>query len=394
MGEDRQPLLDALLAATHLVVPDELPDLIQRFGRRLGSATSVLYLVDLDQRWLVPLQLSEDPERTALPIDGTLAGRSFRSLDIVDASDQSAPATWLPVVDGTERLGVLHLVFHGDRRGDRDEVKAFAGLIAELLMTKQAYGDFIEITRRRRPLTVTAELLWQLLPPLTFGTDDLVIAAAMTPTSTIGGDAFDYGVDCTHAQIAIFDAVGHDLTAGLLATTAIAAFRNARRSKLDQQQTMALIGATIGDQFGDALFVTGIVAWLDIEHGSFSWATAGHPPPLLIRKGRVVKELHGEPGMPFGIGPGSATRVEQLEPGDRVLLYTDGVTEARSSSGELFGVSDLSDIISHGADDLPPPETMRLLMHAIEAHNAGVMRDDATAVMIEWRGRGSGQLDV
>ena len=394
MSEDGRPLLDALLAATHLVVPDELPGLIQQFGERLGSADTVLYLADLDQRWLVPVQAAGGGELEALAIDGTMAGRCFRFVEVVDAAGPTAPATWVPVVDGTERLGVLHFVFDVDRRGDRDEIKAFAGLVAELVMTKATYGDFLEIAKRREPLTVAAELLWQLLPPLTFGTDALVIAAAITPTSTIGGDAFDYGVDLTRAQVAIFDAVGHDLTAGLLATTAIAAFRNARRSKLDQQQTMSLIDRTIADQFGDASFVTGIVAWLGLSTGSFSWASAGHPSPLLVRSGRVVKELHSEPGTPFGIGGAWPISVEQLEPGDRVLLYTDGVTEARSASGELFGVAELTDIISRAGDDLPPPETMRLLMHAIEAHNEGAMRDDATAVMIEWRGAGAAHLEV
>jgi hypothetical protein len=107
--------------------------------------------------------------------------------------------------------------------------------------------------------------------------------------------------------------------------------------------------------FGDGKFVTGVLASLEVTSGEFSWCVAGHPPPLLIRRGRVVKELDRARGLPFGIGPASSICVEQLEPGDRILLYTDGVTEARDLQGELFGLERLVDTITRVAGDDPPP---------------------------------------
>ena len=238
-------------------------------------------------------------------------------------------------------------------------------------------------------MSVGGELLWQLLPPLTFGTDDLVIAAAVVPTADLGGDAFDYGVDLRRAQIAIFDGMGHGLGAGLLATVAVAVYRNARRRGRDLSETAAEVSATIEQTFGDRRFVTGALASLDRATGMLSWCVAGHPPPLLVRDGRAVKSLDPGIGMPFGLGPASEVFHEQLEPGDRVLLYTDGVTEARTASGEFFELERLVDLVGRVAGDDPPPETMRRLMHAIEEHNDGPMRDDATVVMIEWRGGGT-----
>ena len=84
--------------------------------------------------------------------------------------------------------------------------------------------------------------------------------------------------------------------------------------------------------------------------------------------------------------------VEQLEPGDRVLLYTDGVTERRDADGELIELENLVDLLSHASRDDPPPEAIRLLVHTIEAQNHGAMHDDATVVLIEWRGLGSRQM--
>ncbi len=388
-------LTEALLAAAHLVVPDAIPGLIDRHAKGLGADSAVLYLVDLDQCALVPLSGPGGAPLQEAGIDRTLPGRCYRSLDVVDSLDEAGNRTvWVPVVDGTERLGVLQLMFAAGAHGDADEMSAFSGLVAQLVMTKGSYGDFFEVARRRKDVTVAAELLWQLLPPLTFGTEDLAIAACFVPTGDLGGDAFDYGVDARRAQVAVFDAMGHGLDAGLLATTAVAGYRNSRRKGFQLPEMAQYVGDAIRCHFQDSRFVTGILISLDIATGRMSWCVAGHPPPLLLRQGRVVKHLESGVGLPFGVGPASHVFTEQLEPGDRVLLYTDGVTEARGPSGDLFGTDQLVNLVSRTAGDDPPPETMRRLMHAIEDHNDGPMRDDATVVMIEWQGVASARLKV
>ena len=77
---------------------------------------------------------------------------------------------------------------------------------------------------------------------------------------------------------------------------------------------------------------------------------------------------------------------EDLHPGDRVLAYTDGVTEARSADGERFGVERLVDFVNRALNDrLPTPETMRRLVRAVVAHQDDQLQDDATAIILEWR---------
>lgn len=388
-------LADALLAASHLAVPDAIPELIDGHAKGLGATSAVLYLVDLDQCSLVALPHAGVPAVHEAAIDRTLPGRSYRSLEVVESLDETGDRTvWVPVVDGTERLGVLQLVFQGPVRAQPEEMRGFASLVAQLVMTKGSYGDFFAVARRRKDITVSAELLWQLLPPLTFGTEELAIAACFVPTDDLGGDAFDYGVDVRSAQVAIFDAMGHGLDAGLLATTAVAGYRNSRRKGFDLPEVARHVGDAIGCHFDESRFVTGILTSLDVPTGLMSWCVAGHPAPLLLRGGRVVKHLEIGVGLPFGVGPASAVFSEQLEPGDRVLLYTDGVTEARDGAGGAFGVDQLVNLMSRTAGDDPPPETMRRLVHAIEDHNDGPMRDDATVVMIEWRGAAASTLKV
>lgn len=387
--------MGSLLGESRLVVPDRLPDLLDHHARLLGARSALMYLVDLDQRWLVALPREERKPADDLAVNASVAGRCYRSIEVLETvNGDGERSVWVPMLDGAERLGVVEFVFAGGGTGDPDEMKALTGLAAELVMTKNEYGDFFHLARRRKPLTVAAELLWQLLPPLSFGTDEVVITASFLPTGDLGGDAFDYGVDLEQAEVAIFDAMGHDLQAGLLATAAVAAYRNGRRNKLGMAETAAHIHGTIAREFGSDRFVTGILTSLELATGRLCCCLAGHPPPLLLRQGRVVKALVGSPGMPFGIGPSSEQFEVQLEPGDRVLLYTDGVTEARDASGRLFGVDQLVDLVARTAGSDPPPETMRRLMHAVEDHNDGPMRDDGTAVMIEWRGASSATLVI
>jgi hypothetical protein len=385
-----------LLRASHLAVADDVPQLIVDYARGLGADDAALYLVDYEQRVLVPLPDRFGPDRDEVVIDTTLAGRCYRNLEIHNTTDdEGGGRMWAPVLDGVERLGVLEVDYGAGREPHIDDVAVFAGLVAEVVIAKQAYGDFFERVRRRRPMSITAELAWRLLPPLTFGTDRLVISGVVAPVYDLGGDSFDYSVDAETARISLFDAMGHGMEAGLLASVAMATCRNSRREGDDLVGVAAAIDRAIADQFGPDRFVTGVLAELELASGCLRWAVAGHPSPLLLRNGRIVKTLHGEVGLPLGIGAKVAVAEEMLEPADQILFFTDGVIEARSAAGEFFGIDRLADMVARtSASATPAPETMRRLLHAILDHQEGELQDDATIVVVEWRGPGSQLLKV
>jgi serine phosphatase RsbU (regulator of sigma subunit) len=301
---------------------------------------------------------------------------------------------WVPVLDGLERLGVLELEFPaGEERAADQELHEFAALVAEAVVVKSAYGDLFHKVRRRQPMSLAAEIAWNLQPPLTFGTDRVVISAVLAPAYDVGGDSFDYAVDATTARFAVFDAMGHGMDAGWLATVAIGAYRNSRRHDLDLPGTLAVIHTAIRAQFNGEQFVTAVLAELELSSGRLHWHCAGHPAPMLLRKGRVVKTLESGRGLPFGLDGTPDVAEEWLERGDRLLLFTDGVTDARSSDGEFFGLERLADLV--GREDAaghPAPETMRRLIHAILAHQAGDLRDDATTMLVEWQGGGAQRI--
>ena len=140
--------------------------------------------------------------------------------------------------------------------------------------------------------------------------------------------------------------------------------------------------------------MTAVLADIELESGRFRWTVSGHPPPLLLRNGRMVKVLQREIAPPLGIGGVVIVAEEMLEPADQVLFFTDGVVEARSADGEFFGVDRLVDLITRtSAAATPAPETMRRLLHAILDHQDGQLQDDAT-IVVEWRGPGSRLLAI
>ncbi len=189
--------------------------------------------------------------------------------------------------------------------------------------------------------------------------------------------------------------MGHGLEAGLLASVAMATCRRSRRSGDDLGGSAVAIDGAIAAQFGPDRFVTAVLAELELASGRFRWSVSGHPPPLLLRNGRIVKTLLGEVGLPLGIGGTAVIAEEILEPADQILFFTDGVIEARSAEGEFFGVNRLVDMISRtSASATPAPETMRRLMHAILAHQEGELQADSTIVVVEWRGPGGRLLEV
>src|SRR3712207_6166004 len=285
--------LRALLHACHLLAPDDLPVVVADCAARMGVRETVLYLADYEQVTLVPVPGTGVPERQELSIQGTLAGRAFRRVEVVGSAAQHGHRLWVPLLDGVERLGVAELLLPAEPTAEElDALLAFATLVAELVVVRDAYTEVFSRLRRRKPLSPAAEMQWELLPPLTFGTDRVVITGGLEPAYDIGGDSFDYAVNGGTAELMVIDSVGHGLPAAVLASVAISAYRHARRDRLDLPDIAMEINAAMAAQFGASQFVTAVLARLDADTGRLRWINAGHPEPLIVRGSSLVRPPH------------------------------------------------------------------------------------------------------
>ncbi|MEO7429419.1 MAG: PP2C family protein-serine/threonine phosphatase [Acidimicrobiales bacterium] len=395
-GDDgflRDALLSLLVGTTDLPAR-ELIRVVDVAGRVLGAESARMLIADYA---LTSLQeLGEDgPTGARQPIDGTLAGRAFVKDEVVLSGDESA-LVWVPLAEGTERLGVLELT-HPRWTDELLTVLApVVRLLVLVLISKRRYTDVVLRSRRAKAMSFAAELQWDLLPPLTCSSDRVSVSGILEPAYSIGGDSFDYAFNSKAVEFAIVDAVGRGTAAVLKSVAAINSLRNARREGSGLESAYHDTGKVIATQFEQsnfatgqiASFVTGQIGTLSLDTGELTWLNAGHPLPLLVRDGTFIGELACAPSMPMGLG-GSVKEIAtvKLQPGDRVLFYTDGVIETRSVEGQEFGVERLADFLVRATlDRVTPAETVRRLSASILAYNGAALNDDATLLLIDYHG--------
>jgi sigma-B regulation protein RsbU (phosphoserine phosphatase) len=226
-----------------------------------------------------------------------------------------------------------------------------------------------------------------VLRPLGPQVGTLAVAAryiSSTATAEIGGDLYEvmdtpYGV-----RMIIGDVRGKGLDAVRLASIVLGSYRHVAYERADLRAVVADLDRAVARNVGDEDFVT--AALVEERGGTLTIVNCGHPSPLLLRRGAVIPLEPPAPAPPLGFMPVVRPRVERLEPGDRLLLFTDGLGEARRD-GEFFPTADRAwRLLGHGtvADGLASLET------ALVEWVHGRLDDDIALVLIEYSGPRSG----
>jgi serine phosphatase RsbU (regulator of sigma subunit) len=378
-----------LLDLRHRGRVEDLPGVLAEVAPLLDVEAAAVLLVDYAQLTLCPLRGTPPGAAEPRVVQDTAAGQAFMTARVSWLDEGDGGLLWLPLLHGAERLGVLELRAKAEpSEAARSDLQVIAALVAELIASRRFYGDAVEHTRRREPMQLAAEIIWNQLPPLTYAAGGSVVTAVLEPCYDVGGDAFDYAANGDVLHVGLFDTVGHGISASAVTTLTLNTYRNARRSGLSLVDTCRSIDKWITAQFPGS-FVTAMLAELDLTTGLYRRISAGHPPEIILRDGRPLPLLPVPTTLPLGLGhmlgrlPRVATQV--LEPGDTLVLYTDGITEARDADGNQFGLDRLAGFLASAlAAGTAPPEVMRRLIHAIVSYEAGELRDDATAAMLQW----------
>ena len=379
----------AALAALRRGVEVDLHDVLTAAMSPLEGGDPVVYLVDFGHRVLMPLPVAMSrPIPTEEDVATTLAGRAFATGQPVTAERDGKVRVWVPIVEGTERTGVLAVTVpavNPEILADLDLLGVFAGLAISCIAT---VSDIPHLRRRGRTMSLAATMQWELMPPLAATTERVSIAGVLEPAYDIAGDGFDYAINGGEVDFALFDGMGHGITSSMLTGLAVGAYRHARRQHCSVADMHSAVQQAIAGQYAGEAFATGIIGRLATGTGDLRWSCAGHPPPLLLRGRQVVAELSSDPALPFGLDT-SAPAVARytLQPGDAVLLYTDGVVEARTPRGEEFGLDRLRDFLEReAASERPAEELLRRLVRAVLDYQSGDLRDDATLLLLQWAG--------
>jgi serine phosphatase RsbU (regulator of sigma subunit) len=368
--------------------PFRLLDVTRGYLGPLGKAEAVnLLLVDYAQVVLSPYGAYEGRSLGHERVDQGEAGVAYRTQATRVSQIQPGWRACLPVSLRGERFGVLDVQLAAEPSPRLiSELERVATALAFALTAARQATDEVELARRNRPLSLPAEIQWELLPRLALELPQYTVAGTVEPAYDVGGDTFDYAAQPEALTVSVTDAMGHGLQAALLAGLAVSALRNARRRPTGLLDQANHANQALHDQFGGERFVTGQLLRIDVPAGTGAVVNAGHPPPLRVRGGRV-EPVELDADLPLGLDAATVYQVQRLtlEPGDRLLLLSDGVLEATPEGGPAFGTARLGSLL-RSSHDLAPHELARLVVNEVIAHRAGDLADDVTVVCLDWRG--------
>lgn len=239
------------------------------------------------------------------------------------------------------------------------------------------------VRKQEQELVRARQIQQDLLPKNIPQISGIEVAGAWQPANAVSGDYYDViALDEFRLAICIGDVVGKGITAALLMANLQAAFRAFASADASPASVCGKLNAFICGNVASGKFISFFYCIVDARDRSLAYENAGHCPAQLVRRSGETTALTGE-GAVLGVLPDWIYRDNhlQLETGDRLVLFTDGVTEAENACGDEFGeervVQSLHDSTGRSAE-----EVRHILMNAVTGYCGGNFRDDATVVVL------------
>lgn len=371
---------DRLIQVRRSVTSAPADLLVERLAEELtklyGIADTELLQVDFRLSALLPLRGGDpvtDPRHAA-----------WRCFD-QQAEVNQANVTYLPVDMRGQRIGVLRLAptpADPQLRGDLAEV---ATLLGHELAAVSPGTDRYTVAARARRLTLAAEMQWDLLPGRSRIRPSFSLAGQLEPAYAVRGDGFDWSDDGARVWLSTVNGMGEGVAASMLTCLGINALRNARRGGLGLADQAALADQAIYSCHRGEQYLSVLLLELDLLTGVLTAVDAGSPRLLLLRDGELLP-VALDAQFPLGMFDGTVYQTQQLRlaVGDRLLVISDGVHEAESSSAR-YGDSALQRF-ARQTRSMAPLEVVRSLLGEVRTFVGDHLVDDAVAVCLDWTG--------
>jgi phosphoserine phosphatase RsbU/P len=390
-GVELQSLYDVGLAIARTLDLDRLgEEVLLRAVSLLDARVGALYLLDDALFRLDRTFGGEAPEVVDLEDPGLLSladGNPCKLALLPGAEHQLC----VPIEADDKRLGLLVVADKESRTGvgpfteaDRRMLGLFANQAAIALENARLHRQALEKERLERELELAADIQRQLLPDHLPEVSGFEFAGWSRPARHVGGDYYDVRqVDDGGVHLVLGDVSGKGMPAALLVSTLHSAMRLLAGSRPFDGDLVASLNQHIVSSSASNKFITMMAAKLDPETGIVNYVNAGHNPPLLVRRGGGVEELPAG-GLPLGILASALYRVGRIElqAGDLLCIFSDGITECAKPEGEEFGARRLSDLL-RGVGSRPLGEVIRRIDRAVVDFAAGGPQgDDQTVVLL------------
>jgi serine phosphatase RsbU (regulator of sigma subunit) len=331
-----------------------------------------------------------DKGMAALVTDASLDERFNASESIVVSGVRSLVAA--PLLDSEGCLGMIAL--GAKRRGPfgEDDMELLVALASAAALRLRNLALSEETARRRlldRELELAHDIQMGMLPRAFPERPEIEVAAALQPARSVGGDLYDVEAEGDRVWLLIGDVSGKGVGAALFMAVTKTLFRAIAPSSASVAAAMARVNHELARDNDRAMFVTAFAARLDVASGELEYVNAGHNPTYRVEAGGGVAPLGGAVNPALGALEGHDYRagLARLRPGDLLLMYTDGVVEARSASGEEFQARRLESYL-RGCGGASADAVVRGLLGEVEDFAGDTPQyDDVTALALRWRGR-------
>lgn len=370
-------------------------DELERFRALLDQSNDCIFLLKIPSLAFIDVnesacrQLGYTREQIlAAPLEGIFPGEAARrvrelvAFGHVEGKDQDTITTQiirstggtLPV-EITIRLVAFHKSLYG------------VAVARDITERQRAERVRMENLRLLRDMELARQIQHSLLPTAPPVVSGVSLAGCCAPAAHVGGDYYDYFLRGTDViDLVVADVSGHSIGAALMTALARSALRAQLASGGGPGEVLSALNRLLHEDLGRAeLFITIFCASYDAPARTLRYANAGHVPPLLFRRAEPSCNWLDAEGLIIGVQEEVTFEEKslQLRPGDLLLLYTDGVTEARAANDELFGMGRLCDIIGRNEASSPGEILDAVRSELTLFTGTAALEDDLTMVILK-----------